>query len=76
MAVPHGDRHDSSSQVEVPTTLVVVEPLHVPLMQQQRFLVDVVDGRRHVGGFQLLYLLEGWTLEVFSLEFYGKVGSE
>lgn len=62
MAVSYRDSDDAAEQVEVPATLVVVQILHVSLVQQQWPLVDVVHSRGNVFRLHLLRLLVRWTL--------------
>lgn len=65
MTMSHGYRHDASSEVQISATFVVVEPLHVTLMEKKRLLVNVMNRWWHVDAFQLLDLRERRTLKLY-----------
>ncbi len=64
MAVSDGDGDDAAEEVEVAAALVVVEPLHVALVDQQRLPVVREHGRIQIVGAHLAHPLHVRTLLV------------
>lgn len=64
MTMPHGHCDNSTKEVQVPPTFVVEQPLHMTLMQHQRFLVNVVHSRWYVFGLYLVGVIERRPLKI------------
>jgi hypothetical protein len=73
MAVPNADGDDAAKHVEISFSIVIEQPLHVTLVQQQRLFVIGQNAGNNVLLLDCLYFCVIWTLKNISINTTNKI---